>query len=312
MTEEKKFDRLYIDKKDQDVFEQLREKGSPFEGTDNKDIFIAAMVRGYHEGCRISLKSREGFFRWDNLIDSEKALIKSIAIAEEKDLKVILDKQKIFTVAEEYATGGVHLLKQKVSGIDEFGSYAKKLEAELHEAYNKYKSQSTPEAAEIEETQTDSIKELISKEENESLEFKSSIFWNYKMGGRDRKMALVIAKTVSSFMNSKGGILLVGISDDKKILGLENDIKLCKNADDYQVQVINFLCECIGRKELLHVKFSLEKYDGKDIAVFRVKEAPHPVYVKCDNEEEFYVRYGNTTQPLGRKDTTEYIREKWG
>jgi predicted HTH transcriptional regulator len=37
---------------------------------------------------------------------------------------------------------------------------------------------------------------------------------------------MVIAKSIVCFLNSrKGGTLLIGVADDKSILGLENDFK---------------------------------------------------------------------------------------
>lgn len=113
MTEEKKpkIDRFYVDRKDFSDFNRLKESDTPFAGAHSKEVFLAAMVVGYHEGCRIEIKNKEGYFHEKDLSKEDAALIRAIAVAEEGGLNVLLDKQKIYSIAEQYATGGISLLK---------------------------------------------------------------------------------------------------------------------------------------------------------------------------------------------------------
>jgi hypothetical protein len=312
MSDSKKADRLYVDKKDLEVFNRLKEKDSPFAGVQNKDVFVAAMVTGYNQGCRIGLKNKEGYFFWDYLSQKEQALFNALAISEEGDLKVLLDRQKIFTIAEEYAAGGIALLKEKVFG-EEYGSYVKKLESELLNIQQKDQEKlkiPVPDVANVEKLP---IKELIAKGEGEYLEFKSTIFWNIATGARDIKMAEIIVKVISSFMNSKGGILLVGVSDNKEILGLDDDLKLCKNSlDKLEVQITDFISKCIKKNNMLYVKLNFEKVDDKYIAIFRVKEAPHAVYVEYEvGKQNFFIRVGNNSEPLSMIEAIGYVKDKW-
>jgi len=122
-------DRLYVEKSAINDYDQLKGKDSPFYGRENKELFIAAMTLGFHENSKKDLSKKEGFVRTEYLTDEEKSLIKAIAIAEEGNLNVLLDKKRVFSIAEEYAAGGIKLLKERV--FEEFGSYAKRLESEL-------------------------------------------------------------------------------------------------------------------------------------------------------------------------------------
>lgn len=54
------------------------------------------------------------------------------------------------------------------------------------------------------------MNELLLKVEGEQLEFKQQISSQEK-----------IAKTLAAFANSKGGVLLVGVSDQRKIVGID-------------------------------------------------------------------------------------------
>lgn len=44
------------------------------------------------------------------------------------------DKEKVYKIANEYAAGGIQLLKKRIFGQN-FGSYSKRLESELKKAY---------------------------------------------------------------------------------------------------------------------------------------------------------------------------------
>ena len=56
------------------------------------------------------------------------------------------------------------------------------------------------------------VKQLLLEEEGEQLEFKQQISSQEK-----------IAKTLSAFANTKGGILVIGVSDLRKIIGIDSD-----------------------------------------------------------------------------------------
>lgn len=128
-------DRLYVRKDNLEDYELLKkEKDSIFFGKENKDIFIMAMILGYYNKKKKCLDKKEGFFREEYLNDEERSLIKAIAIKEEGNLSVLLDKQKVYSIAEEYAAGGIGYLKDEVFN-KQHGGYLKKLEEKLVEEF---------------------------------------------------------------------------------------------------------------------------------------------------------------------------------
>ena len=126
-------DRVYVEKSAIKDFERLRED-SPFKGRENKELFLLAMSTGFHEGSLKKLEKKEGFVRTEYFSPEEKAVIKSIAIRKEGGLNVLLDKKKVYSIAEEYAAAGIKILSEKVFG-GEYGSYIKKLESDLVQIY---------------------------------------------------------------------------------------------------------------------------------------------------------------------------------
>jgi Predicted transcriptional regulator containing an HTH domain and an uncharacterized domain shared with the mammalian protein Schlafen len=80
--------------------------------------------------------------------------------------------------------------------------------------------------------------QLIENGENEQIEFKSSIRYDYFRKTTNRELELVIAKTIVGFMNAKGGKLILGVDDDGNILGLEKDFKTLKHKTEMATSVI--------------------------------------------------------------------------
>ena len=60
--ENKTPDRLNIRKSDRKDYNRLLEKDSPFSGKENKDLFMMALIIGFHEETRVKLDGKEGFF----------------------------------------------------------------------------------------------------------------------------------------------------------------------------------------------------------------------------------------------------------
>lgn len=311
MTTEKKVDRLSVDKRDLESFNRLKEKDSPFAGSQNKDVFLAAMVTGYHEGGRVPLKTKEGYFMRSYLKDEELALIRAIAVKEENSLNVLLDEAKVFSIAEEYAAGGIQLLKAKVFG-EAYGSYAKKLESELLHTLEKVVS-TQPKSQILEEIADLSIPDLVKNGESNSVEFKSSLIWDYEKKKPDKSLlGMVIARTISCFMNSDGGVILIGVDNDKKILGLENDLaQLDGSTDGFELHLTNMINKYLGKIKGTLVRVKFDKIEDKQVAALTIKKSPRPVYLKCEGKIGFYIRSSNSCQPLDMSEATEYIKDHW-
>jgi len=160
-----------------------------------------------------------------------------------------------------------------------------------------------------------SLDELIAMGEGPNVEFKSSLRWNYKELKKDTNLELSVAKTVAGFMNARGGVLLIGIDDNGNILGLAEDYGTLKkpSRDGFQLHlrnVIESMAEGRHLGHLLEVKFFSR--DDKEICLIAVKPSPAPIWIKYGQEPEFYVRSGNQTKPLNKKETTEYVKWRWG
>jgi len=71
--------------------------------------------------------------------------------------------------------------------------------------------------------ETDSLVTRIKHGETATLEFKSSLRHNLRANKPDRDTENSVLKTIVAFCNTKGGELLIGVADDKTVVGIEHD-----------------------------------------------------------------------------------------
>lgn len=130
-------DRVHIRKSDREIYDNLNEKDtSPFQGQENRILYMNALAIGYTDGGRIEFDAgeKEGFAQFSALHDEDLAIIKAVAVAEKGDLNILVNKDEVIEIADEYAAGGIQLLNDSVFG-QEYGSYIKRIEGRLVERF---------------------------------------------------------------------------------------------------------------------------------------------------------------------------------
>ena len=157
------------------------------------------------------------------------------------------------------------------------------------------------------------ITDIIAEGENSRIEFKSSLRWDYKSSQVNKALEMIVMKTITGFLNTDGGILLIGVSDSKQILGIENDYKTLHKADrdGYELHLNQLVSSCIGKERCLNISISFHEIDGKDVCMVQVEPSPKPAYLQEGQESRFYIRTGNQTQPLDMKESYDYILQHW-
>lgn len=134
----KKIDRLFCN--DRKEYQALKNATTIFKKEELSKIFIIAMALGFNKKQRVPLKksNRDDLTRISYLKEEQIGMIRALALKEEGNVEVLLDDEKIYSIAEEYANGGLKILKSLVIG-EEPGSYVKKLCSELLEISKKAK-----------------------------------------------------------------------------------------------------------------------------------------------------------------------------
>ena len=158
-----------------------------------------------------------------------------------------------------------------------------------------------------------SIEDIISSGEHKHLEFKASLRWDLHQNKINKNLEKTVMKTITAFLNSEGGQLIIGVDDSGNILGLKQDYSsLSKpNADGFENHFTNLFHNMIGPEFRRFVELTIQKPNGTECCLVNVSHSDKPAYLKMDNGEEFYIRTGNGTTPLKLSEAASYIDSHW-
>jgi hypothetical protein len=157
-------------------------------------------------------------------------------------------------------------------------------------------------------TSEDNIYELIQEGETTTVEFKSTMRMNIKTNKPGKEIELAWLKAMAAFMNTDGGIVLIGVQDNGDIFGLEADE--FKNDDKCLLHFKNLVNEHIGHEFFSFIYYELKKVEEKKILFVHCKESKTPVFLKTKNDEEFYIRTGPSSTKLSLSKALKYIKNK--
>jgi hypothetical protein len=157
------------------------------------------------------------------------------------------------------------------------------------------------------------IAALLAAGESARVEFKSSARWDLRENKKNPVLEQVILKTVAAFLNTDGGTLLLGVSDEGAVLGLEHDYQTLqkKNADGYELFLTELLLGHYGKDCSPCVRITFHSLDSKEVCRLIAQPAPRPVWVKEGAEEHLYIRSGNSTRRLSTREALDYCKTRW-
>jgi hypothetical protein len=166
---------------------------------------------------------------------------------------------------------------------------------------------------------TETVTDLLSSGESETLEFKSSARWNVRAGMPDKKMEQVVVKAVCGFLNAQGGTLLIGVDDERRVVGLANDFKTLgakPDRDGFELFLRQRLDSDLSVPTAGVIKIRFEKMGDLDVCVVSVAASGRPVFSRslegAGLASEFWVRIGNATRQLYGDEMVEYQDDHWG
>ncbi|MCF7919409.1 MAG: putative DNA binding domain-containing protein [Candidatus Cloacimonetes bacterium] len=148
---------------------------------------------------------------------------------------------------------------------------------------------------------------LIDAGESEKLEFKSTMRLNLKDNQKDSRIGFAILKSISAFLNTDGGTLLVGVEDNGNILGSE--IEDFASDDKYLLHFSQLLQHNIGLDNSRFVHYKLVDIDNKKILKVDCEASPKPIFLIKDSVEDFYIRSGPASKKLSISTAITYISE---
>jgi hypothetical protein len=173
--------------------------------------------------------------------------------------------------------------------------------------------------------------------ESQMIEFKEALRWDRWQGTQQsmddskkkspemRGIAEGTAvKTMAAFLNDQsGGTLLIGIADDRGIVGLDRDHESLvkpgeprgdryKDRDRFQLHFRQLLAAKIDRDICnLYIETAIVEVDGKDVCVVHARASAIPIFLSEGKAKYLYVRDGASSVQLDAKQTVEYVEHRW-
>jgi hypothetical protein len=148
---------------------------------------------------------------------------------------------------------------------------------------------------------------IIAGGESTTTEFKGTLRVNLHTGQPDPRMELSCLKTIAGFLNSNGGTLIVGVTDDGEPVGIPKADGFA-NEDKMHLHLVNLVSSRIGTTYMMYIHPRFEDFGDSRVMAVECWPAKSPVYVKDDKVERFYIRAGASTAELPASQALEYIK----
>lgn len=157
------------------------------------------------------------------------------------------------------------------------------------------------------------VKQLLLINETKHIEFKQCFFlrhdqvFNEAFGiQRDEDEQRKVLKNIASFLNTEGGMLLIGVNDEGEPTGINMEMKRLnmKKVEKYCKDVDTKVKVLLGAGVSKFMKLSSVDLEGKTVVVVDCERSPTPVF--CD-KSEFYIRRAAESDALCGHDMLNYI-----
>ena len=159
----------------------------------------------------------------------------------------------------------------------------------------------------------DRLRELIRAGETSRVEFKASLRFDLKEQKVNKELTRVVVKTIAGFTNSEGGSLIIGVTDDAQVVGIEHDLETLtkKSLDGFELLLRTAVGNYLGVDVSTGVVVQFATIEGKQVAEVACQRHAEPVFLKDGDQYIFFVRDGNSTRPLNVVEQHKYIKRHY-
>ena len=162
------------------------------------------------------------------------------------------------------------------------------------------------------------IEKLLASDESATLEFKSTLRTPIaqpkpgmpttpEMLGAAVKQATL--KSLAAFLNTDGGTLIIGVTDDRSVIGIEADFPHHKRSvrDDWRKAFDNLVSQNLDSTAMNCIDLQLEPWQGRTIAIVQCSPSKEPTWLG----EDLYVRRTASTTILSTRQAVAWYRQRW-
>jgi serine/threonine protein kinase len=164
------------------------------------------------------------------------------------------------------------------------------------------------------------IGRLLTGDETATLEFKPSLCTPRRTQAPGEKSQLnkpprnlehEVVKTIAAFLNTDGGTLIIGMTDDHTTIGIEVDYPTVHkhSSDGWRLTFDNLVSSQLGTAVMNCIDLRLEPWQGRTIAIVRCSKREEPTWI---GDDELFVRRTASTVKLSAREALAWWRERRG
>ncbi|WP_420625598.1 HsdR family type I site-specific deoxyribonuclease [Candidatus Poriferisodalis sp.] len=156
--------------------------------------------------------------------------------------------------------------------------------------------------------------ELLIDDETRTVEYKQTARWNVREQRRDNTMEQVIVKTVAGMLNDRGGSLLIGVTDNREPVGLDNDYAQVKpaNADGYVNWLDTLFETSLGHAGANRLDIRIDRINGHDVCRIDIPASSRPIWVRsAKGADTIYQRRNNSTRAVPTEELDTFLTDRF-
>lgn len=159
---------------------------------------------------------------------------------------------------------------------------------------------------------------VLKLDESRTLEFKSSLRYCLRTKEPQKYLEDVIIKSVAALANTIGGKLVIGVDDDGKALGLEDDYGTFKkkDRDGFELHFSELMINAFGEAfTASHITPRFETIENKDTYFVDIRRSETLKFVTKtsktgEKRQVLYSRYPNSSKEIPADQLQEYIQNR--
>jgi serine/threonine protein kinase len=161
------------------------------------------------------------------------------------------------------------------------------------------------------------LSRLLRAEESTVLEFKSTLRTPVgpadpvqKMGRKELEKALEhsVLKSIAALLNTNGGTLVIGVADDRSIVGIETDFPRTQDSKDgWRLTFDTLVSSHLGADAMAYIDLELAPWSEKTVAIVRCSQRDQPTWL----HDELFIRETARTENLKARPACTWYVERW-
>ena len=160
------------------------------------------------------------------------------------------------------------------------------------------------------------VEALLKLTASKTLDFQPALRWNLADDrADDRHVTHAALATIAAFLNTEGGDLLIGVADDRTVLGIDHD--RLETDDKFLRHLAQAVRTGLGDRAATCIDAKTQIVEGQTVCLVSCQRSPEPVYLRwCGVEEtpagDLYVRSGPGTVRLSASNAGAYVATRFG